>query len=122
MLIVRDAYARKAGFISTALSNPVPDVDAKRFNAHVLNAKNGTSTFVKVTSYDYYVHKLKYPYADNCFNYREEGFHDRWDAINYCYNVRTKGQLLKNVNIYSSDPDIWTRWLGWKTNQLQSIV
>ena len=111
-IILFGAYARRVTIFEIMLSNHVPDVDANRFHPHVLNTENDISALVTLTSYDYYVHKLKYPYTDNCFNYAIEGYYDNFDAINYCYNQRTGGNVLNNVNIYSSDSRYFNSTVG----------
>ena len=112
LILITGDYSSKVRLITVSLSNAIPDVDANRFRSFLIFPKEGTSSYIMLTSFDYYISKLKYPYSDNCFNYSDTGYYDRLDAINYCYNNVTGKYVLPNVNIFSSDTQFYNSTVG----------
>ena len=112
-------YTKLVRYTSVSLSSAIPDIDANRFNHYALIKEDKILFYLTLTSYDYYIHKLKYPYVDNCFHYPDSNYLDNWDAINYCYNKLT-GSLLEIFNVYASDSRYLDSKIGMKNVSIEN--
>ena len=114
-----DNYTQLVTFTSIALSGLIPDIDANRFTHHYLIRKESTSFLLTLMSYDYYIRKLKYPYVDNCFDYRDDNYFDKWGGVNHCHYKVSNGSILDKFNVYASDPRYLDSKVGIKNASIE---
>lgn len=97
LFTVKGSYLQKVQFLSTSMSELLPNADLKQavFQTGSI-IWNETVTFFWI-SYQYFaIEKLQWPFIDNCFDYTQIGFDNQMDAIAKCF----ESTLLSKNHVY----------------------
>ena len=97
-----------------SISYALPRVEITRFIIHTSSILTpNVSTVIWIDDHEYNVTSLKYPYADDCFDYKSMVSRD--NAINLCYFNHTNN-LLESQNVRLSDDQYFNATME-KTNE-----
>lgn len=74
---------RNNSYIFLQVTEQLPWVDLWRIIAFSHESENH-SVSIGIGDYSFYLHKLMAPYSDDCMNFNNLGFPNRWDAMRSC--------------------------------------
>lgn len=80
-------FQEEVGNITTVLlsvGQRLPKFDNRRMITNYIDFESGYSTVIGIKSHTYTIHKLEWPYIDECINYGLLNYSSRYDAVTRC--------------------------------------